>query len=94
MRPTDLAALLERIPECRTIVATGQKAAETLQQLTGCTELSVGGFAETEYAGRRLKIWRMPSSSRAIRALSSGKQNIIAKSFRRMESYRFPARER
>ena len=65
VRPTDLAALLERIPECRTIVATGQKAAETLQQLTGCTELSVGGFAETEYAGRRLKIWRMPSSSRA-----------------------------
>ncbi len=65
VRPTDLAALLSRIPSCRTIVATGQKAAETLQQTTGCAALPVGGFAETVYAGRPLKIWRMPSSSRA-----------------------------
>lgn len=65
VRPTDLAALLVRIPLCRTIVATGQKAAEVLQQTTGCSDLPVGGFAETEYAGRPLKIWRMPSSSRA-----------------------------
>ncbi len=65
VRPTDLAALLARIPACRTIVATGQKSAETLQLLTGCAALPVGGFAETVYAGRALKIWRMPSSSRA-----------------------------
>ncbi len=64
VRPTDLVALLSRIPSCRTIVATGQKAAETLQQTTGCAALPVGGFAETVYAGRQLKIWRMPSSSR------------------------------
>lgn len=65
VRPTDLAALLARIPLCHTIVATGQKAAETLQLTTGCADLPVGGFAETEYADRPLKIWRMPSSSRA-----------------------------
>ncbi len=65
VRPTDLAVLLSRIPSCRTIVATGQKAAETLQQTTSCAALPVGGFAETVYAGRPLKIWRMPSSSRA-----------------------------
>ncbi len=65
VRPTDLAALLARIPACRTIVATGQKSAETLQLTTGCAALPVGGFAETVYAGRALKIWRMPSSSRA-----------------------------
>ncbi len=65
VRPTDLAALLSRIPSCRTIVATGRKAAETLQPTTGCAALPVGGFVETVYAGRPLKIWRMPSSSRA-----------------------------
>lgn len=65
VRPTDLAALLSRIPSCRTIVATGRKAAETLQQTTGCAALPVGGSVGTVYAGRPLKIWRMPSSSRA-----------------------------
>lgn len=64
-RPTDVAALLGRIPECRNVVATGQKAAETLQALMGVEAPKVGGYVEVEYAGRMLKFWRMPSSSRA-----------------------------
>ena len=64
-RPTDLSALLEQLPECRTIVATGQKSAETLQAITGCAPLPVGGSVETDFAGRHLTVWRMPSSSRA-----------------------------
>lgn len=64
-RPTDLAALLERIPDCHTIVATGQKSAETLQAITECAPLPVGGCIETDFAGRRVAVWRMPSSSRA-----------------------------
>ena len=64
-RPTDLAALLERIPDCHTIVATGQKSAETLQAITGCAPLPVGGCIKTDFAGRRVAVWRMPSSSRA-----------------------------
>ncbi len=66
VRPTDLAALLARIPACRTIAATGQKAAETLQTVTGCDPMPVGGCSETVWADRPLKIWRMPSSSRAF----------------------------
>lgn len=65
VRPADIAALLSEIPLCHTIVATGQKAAETLQSITGSGPLSVGKYRETEYAGRRLRLWRMPSSSRA-----------------------------
>lgn len=65
IRTTDLVSLLKRIPECNTVVATGQKAAETLQTITSSKKLPVGGCCDAEYANRRLKLWRMPSSSRA-----------------------------
>ena len=65
VREVDLAALLAAIPDCRAIVTTGQKATDTLCAVTGCEAPPIGGCTETEYAGRRLKLWRMPSSSRA-----------------------------
>ena len=65
VRPTDLASLLQQLPSCRSIVATGQKSAETLQEMIGFPSLSIGDSYEVEYLGRRLKVWRMPSSSRA-----------------------------
>lgn len=65
VRPTDVAALLEQIPGCRSLVATGQKAAETLQTMTGTGPLPVGGSCPVTIAGRELKLCRMPSSSRA-----------------------------
>lgn len=65
VREVDLEALLARIPACRTLVVTGQKAADTLRILTGCEEPPVGGCVEVEFAGRSLSLWRMPSSSRA-----------------------------
>ena len=65
VRPTNLEALLEQIPLCRTIVATGQKSAETLQAVIGFEALPVGECCETDFVGRRFTVWRMPSSSRA-----------------------------
>lgn len=65
VREVDLTALLARIPECRTIVTTGQKATDTLRSITGCDEPAIGGHTEFQFAGRQLRLWRMPSSSRA-----------------------------
>ncbi len=65
VREVDLAALLARIPECRAIVTTGQKATDTLRTVTGCGEPPVGGSVEFSYAGRTMRLYRMPSSSRA-----------------------------
>ena len=65
VREVDLAALLARIPHCRTLVTTGQKATETLRAVTGCGEPAVGESVAFEYAGRSMRLWRMPSSSRA-----------------------------
>ena len=65
VREVDLAALLARIPHCRTLVTTGQKATDTLRAITGCGEPAVGESVAFEYAGRSMRLWRMPSSSRA-----------------------------
>ena len=65
VREVDLATLLARIPHCRTLVTTGQKATDTLRAVTGCGEPAVGESVAFEYAGRSMRLWRMPSSSRA-----------------------------
>ena len=65
VREVDLAALLARIPHCRTLVTTGQKATDTLRAITGCGEPAVGESVAFEYAGRSMRLWRMPSSSKA-----------------------------
>ena len=65
VREVDLAALLARIPHCRTLVTTGQKATDTLRAVTGCGEPAVGESVAFEYAGRSMRLWRMLSSSRA-----------------------------
>ena len=59
--PTDLPALLARIPECRTLVTTGQKATDVIVETFGCPEPPLGGSVEIE----TLRFWRMPSTSRA-----------------------------
>lgn len=65
VQEVDLAALLARIPDCRTLITTGQKATDTLRAITGCGEPAVGESVAFEYAGRSMRLWRMPSSSRA-----------------------------
>lgn len=80
VREVDLAALLRHIPACHDIVATGQKAAETLQRIVGCDLPAIGSHVKASYAGRALRIWRMPSSSRAYPLLLERK----AEAYRRL----------
>ena len=66
VRTMDLPAILARIPYCGHIAVTGQKAAETLMSLLGVRQLPpIGGCIDTDFADRQLRLWRMPSSSRA-----------------------------
>ncbi len=79
---TDLTALLAEIPRCRTIVTTGQKATETLLAITGATEPPMGGHTEFSYAGRVMRHYRMPSSSRAYPRPLEAKAEVYARMFR------------
>lgn len=62
---TDIAALLRSLPACRAVVATGGKAAETAASVLGCDVPAVGRSAAFGFDGWEMKLWRMPSSSRA-----------------------------
>ena len=63
--PTDLHSLLRRLPHCRAIVTTGEKATDTLIEQFGCAKPRVGEYTEIEFDNRTLRLYRMPSSSRA-----------------------------
>ncbi len=62
---TDVANLLRQIPLCKAIVTTGQKATDTLLEQFEVTEPAVGSFSEFVFEGRAVRLYRMPSSSRA-----------------------------
>lgn len=66
VRPIDPEKVLSQIPECVAIVVTGQKAMDTLLSvLPGTEEPKVGSSTEFICMGRRMRLFRMPSSSRA-----------------------------
>lgn len=62
---TDIKAMLDEIPECHAIFTAGEKATSTMLSMTGSALPPVGGFTDFEYAGRQMRHYRMPSSSRA-----------------------------
>ena len=65
VRSTDISALLQQLPQCKAIVTTGQKATDTLCALFSLQEPKVGDFTEFIFAARPMRLYRMPSSSRA-----------------------------
>jgi len=77
---TDIAALLQQIPSCHNLCCTGGKAAQTLAEILHCATPKVGEYIETDFAGRSIRFWRMPSSSRAYPLSLDNK----AASYRRM----------
>lgn len=62
---TDLDTLLSRIPLCTDIVTTGQKATDVLTEHFAVNAPKVGSSVQFTRNGRTLRLWRMPSSSRA-----------------------------
>ena len=65
VEPTDVGALLRKIPECRAVVTTGEKATETLCALFGVPVPPVSGYSSFKHEGRVLRLYRLPSTSRA-----------------------------
>lgn len=65
VEPTDIKAMLRRLPECKAIVTTGEKATETLCVQFSLEQPKVGDFTEFAFEGRAIRLYRMPSSSRA-----------------------------
>ena len=62
---TDIPALLSKIPLCHDIVCTGRKSFSVLTEDYGVPVPAMGSYNEFTLAGRSMRLWRMPSSSRA-----------------------------
>ena len=62
---TDIPSLLSHTPLCHDIVCTGQKSFSVLTEDYGVPLPGMGTCNEFSIAGRPLRLWRMPSSSRA-----------------------------
>lgn len=66
VEPTDLQAMVNTLPQLTDIVTTGQKATDVLCACFAIsTQPMVGGCVDFSFEGRQMRLWRMPSSSRA-----------------------------
>ena len=79
--PTDLPALLARIPACRAVATTGQKAADVLAAAFGCPAPPIGG---------RVSILVPPSSS----STGISPDSIFTTAGRQLDFYRMPSTSR
>ncbi len=62
---TDIEKLLQRIPCCEAIVTTGQKATDILTAHFHIAQPAVGDYTPFHYSDKDMRLYRMPSSSRA-----------------------------
>ena len=62
---TDLKAMLRQLPQCRAVATAGQLATTLCCGQFGVAEPKVGDFVSLTFDDRPLRIYRMPSSSRA-----------------------------
>ena len=62
---TDIPTLLKSIPLCHDIVCTGQKSFSVLTEDYGVELPKMGEYNEFAINGQPMRLWRMPSSSRA-----------------------------
>ncbi|MFR8634610.1 MAG: uracil-DNA glycosylase family protein, partial [Barnesiella intestinihominis] len=85
VEPLNLAGILDQIPRCHTLVTTGQKATDTLLSITGSPAPEIGGFVDFLYHNRRLRLYRMPSTSRAYPKPLTDKAKIYRTIFQNFE---------
>lgn len=91
VEPTNIGSLLAEMPQCTNVITTGGKASEELQlQLSQAAGLVEGGKVSmpaigesicVDAYGRKLKWWRMPSSSRAYPLALTEKAEYYKKLF-------------
>lgn len=66
IEPSDLDGMLRRLAECRAVLTAGQLATKVFCEHYAITATpEMGSYVEFSFEGRRLRLYRMPSSSRA-----------------------------
>ena len=65
VEPVDLDALLRSLPKCRGVLTAGRLATKVFTQHYGVSAPQMGQYHTFPFEGRPLRLYRMPSSSRA-----------------------------
>lgn len=65
VKPTDIKKLLLQLPYCKAITTTGEKATETICAQFSMEKPKVGDYTSFIYEDKPMRLYRMPSSSRA-----------------------------
>lgn len=84
VEPTDIPALLKRIPDCVAVVVTGEKAADTLRGTFGVEPPAVGEYSSFTFEGRPTRLYRMPSTSRAYPLPVNKKADVYRRLFKEL----------
>ncbi|MBR4756342.1 MAG: uracil-DNA glycosylase family protein [Bacteroidales bacterium] len=82
--PTDIPGLLRKIPSCKAVVTTGEKATETLCASFGATAPVVGDYSSFDFEGREIHLYRMPSTSRAYPLPIQKKAGVYSRLFKEL----------
>lgn len=82
VKPIDLFNMLDNSPDITSVVTTGEKATSVIASITGNEIPKTGAFTSFDYKGRKIKHFRMPSSSRAYPLSLEKKAEAYAGMFR------------
>ena len=85
VKTSDIPALLAKIPGCRAVVTTGQKATETTSAILGCNAPETGRSSDIVYGTRKIRLIRMPSTSRAYPLALEKKADIYRNLFMELD---------
>lgn len=80
---TDISKMLKLIPQCHTIVTTGEKATSIISEQFNISIPKVGETEAFVTDGRKINLTRMPSSSRAYPMNIIKKAEIYEQMFRK-----------
>ena len=82
VEPSDLDNMLRSLPACKSILAAGQLATEVFTKHYGIKTIpKMGQYTEFTFEGRTLRLYRMPSSSRAYPMQIEKKAEFYRKMF-------------
>lgn len=82
VEPSDLDGMLRALPQCKAVLTAGQLATRIFSEHYGITATPpMGGYVEFGFDGRTLRLYRMPSSSRAYPLAVEKKAEYYRKMF-------------
>ncbi len=86
----DLDGMLRKLPDCKGVLAAGQLATSIFTEhyhIADAKKIKMGEYAEFEFEGRQLKLYRMPSSSRAYPMKAEKKAEYYKRMFEDLDIY-------